>query len=463
MAKKKSNKLLYILLAVFVVVLIVAIVGKKQGWFGGGNAVEVELAEVGYHDIVEQVSASGTVQPEVEVTISPEVPGEIIELHVEEGDSVKPGKLLLKIRPDNFQSALSRMRATFNQQKANVSGARSRLAQAEAQFERAQADFKRNEGLYKENVISEAEYQQALANYRVAEQELEAARQSVEASRYQLQSAAASVQEAEENLELTSIYAPVAGIISKLSVERGERVVGTSQMAGTELLRIADLSKMEVRVDVNENDIIRVHQGDTAIIDVDAYGYMDRKFKGVVTAIANTANQKASPDAVTEFEVKVRVLNDSYQDLIGKEGIQYPFRPGMTASVDIITKKKSDALAVPLASVTTRSEKNKKASAAQNGNESEENQEQANKPKEEVKEVVFVNEGGVAVMKQVKTGISDFDYIEILEGLEPGEQVIAGPYIAISRRLEEGDKLKIEEQAVAEEEEDEAAVRVEVD
>lgn len=455
MAKKKSNKLLYILLAVFAVVLVIAIVGKKQGWFGGGNAVEVEIAEVGYNDIVEQVSASGTVQPEVEVTISPEVPGEIIELHVEEGDSVKPGELLLRIRPDNFQSALSRMRATYSQQQANLSGARSRLAQAEAQFEQAKADFERNKDLFEEKVISEADYQQALASYRVAEQEIEAARQSVEASRYQLQSAAASVKEAEENLELTSIYAPVEGIISKLSVERGERVVGTSQMAGTELLRIADLSKMEVRVDVNENDIIRVHQGDTAIIDVDAYGYMDRKFQGVVTAIANTANQKASPDAVTEFEVKVRVLNESYEDLIGEEGIQYPFRPGMTASVDIITKKKSDALSVPLASVTTRSEKNKKASAGNNGNDDDEaEQDKGRQSKEEVNEIVFVNEGGVAVMKEVKTGISDFDHIEIIEGLEAGDQVIAGPYIAISRRLEDGDKLEVEEQEGSEQEDE---------
>lgn len=446
--RKKSNRILYILLGIVAIGIIGAIAAKSAGLIGQPQETEVELAEVSRHTIVEKVNASGMIQPETEVKISPDVPGEIIELHVAEGDSVTRGQLLIKIRPDNFQQALSRTQANYNQQRANLASARSRLAQSEAQFERARNDYDRNEKLYKQNVISDAEYDQAKANFHVAKEELEAARQNVEAARYMVESAAATVREAQENLNLTSVYAPVNGTVSKLDVEKGERVVGTSQMAGTEMLRVADLNRMEVRVDVNENDIIRVGVGDTAIIDVDSYTYMNRKFKGTVTSVANTANKKASPDAVTEFEVKIRILNSSYEDLLREKIMKSAFKPGMTASVEIITNRKDNVLSVPLAAVTTRNpEQNRGAEGEQNGEENaDENQKQRSAPRnEEVKEVVFVDKDGVATMVEVETGISDYERIEIINGLEPGQKVVSGPYLVVSKRLKEGDNIKVQQ------------------
>ena len=451
MAKKKSNKLLYILIGVVVVLIVFAVVGKSAGWIGKPNALEVELAEAKRATIVEKVSASGEIQPEVEVTISPDVPGEIIQLNVQEGDSVKPGDLLLKIRPDNFQSALARVRANMNQEQANVAQTQAQLSAAQARFAQAQADYERNQRLREGKVISVADFETAEANFQTAKQELESAKQNVQAARYRVESARASVNEAEENLSLTNVYAPMGGTISKLSVEQGERVVGTSQMAGTEMMRIADLNRMEVRVDVNENDIIRVAIGDTAIIDVDAYSHLDKKFKGVVTEIANTANDKVSQDAVTEFEVRIRVLNESYQDLV-RENRKYkaPFRPGMTASVDIITNQKQNVLSVPLAAVTTRNPEKKQA-----GEEGEETGEpEASVPadgvesqtpernQDELKEVVFVKRENKAEMVIVTTGISDYENIEILSGLKPNDVVVSGPFLVVSKRLNDGDLIE---------------------
>ena len=313
MAKKKksSNKILYILGGVVVVLILFAIIGKSQGWVGQKKAIEVESAKAERATVVEKVSASGSVQPVVEVKISPEVPGEIIELTIEEGDSVTKGDNLIRIRPDNFESALQRVVANYNQQKANLEDAKARLERAKATFKRNELEFNRQKKLFDEKVISEADFQLAEANYNVAKQDMVSAEQNVMAAKYVVQSSQASVDEAKENLRLTRITAPMNGIVSKLDVEEGETVVGTSQMQGTEMLRIADLSNMEVRVDVNENDIIRINNGDTAVIDVDSYSYMDKTFKGVVTQIANTANTKASSDAVTEFEVRIKILNSS--------------------------------------------------------------------------------------------------------------------------------------------------------
>ncbi len=431
MKKKKWFKLQYILAAAVVLLIIMVVIAKSTGLLDKRNQVEVELAPTELNSITETVSASGSIQPEVEVKISPDVPGEIIELHVEEGDSVDVQDLLIKIRPDNFQSALERTRANLNQQKANLASAQARLSQAEAEFNRVEKDYKRNKDLYDEKVISDSEIETAEASYQTALQELESARQNVQASRFTVASSQASVDEAQENLSLTSVFAPMNGIVSKLSVEKGERVVGTSQMAGTEMLRIADLNRMEVRVDVNENDIIRVSVGDTAAIDVDAYSHTGREFEGIVTQIANTANDKASPDAVTEFEVRIRILNASYQDLI-EETARSPFRPGMTASVDIMTNKKNGVLTVPLAAVTTR----EKEESEDKESDSEDD------GKSEIIEVVFVNEDGVAKMTEVKTGISDFDNIEILEGVAEGSEVVAGPFLAVSKRLKDGDKIR---------------------
>lgn len=424
MAKKKSNKLLYYLLGAVGLIIVFAIIGRSAGWIGGVPEVDVETSKAGKNTIIEKVSASGEIQPEVEVNLSPDVAGEIIELNVEEGDSVAVGKLLVKIRPDNFISALDRTRANLNQQMANLAQSRANLQRAEAQFTRSELEYKRQSVLFEQKAISTADKEQAEANYITAQKDLEAAKQSVIAAEFVVKSSQATVNEASENLRLTNVYSPVSGIVSNLLVEQGERVVGTQQMAGTEMLTIADLSKMEVRVDVNENDIIRLSLGDTTIIDVDSYSSINKKFKGVVTSIANTANPKASADAVTEFKVKIRILNSSYTDLVA-QGNKYPFRPGMTASVEIITTSKENVLSVPLSAVTTRD--NKLDTLADGTTK--------------IQELIFVNENGIAKMKQVKTGISDFENIEILEGVAEGEEIISGPYFTVSKTLKDGDKV----------------------
>ncbi|NQZ77340.1 MAG: efflux RND transporter periplasmic adaptor subunit, partial [Ekhidna sp.] len=426
-----SNKILYILGGVVVFLILFAVIGKSQGWVGQKKKIEVEISKAEKNTIIEKVSASGQVQPVVEVQLSPEVSGEIIELRIEEGDSVSKGDFLLRIRPDNFQSAYDQAVAGLNQQKAALAQAKAARARAAANFKRAEQDYNRQQTLFKQKVISEADFQLADANYQIAEQDFESAKESVNAAEYILTSAQARVADARENLRLTSLTAPMSGIVSKLPVELGETVLGTSQFQGTEVMRIADLSKMEVKVDVNENDIIRISVGDEAIIDVDSYSYMDKTFKGVVTHIANTANDKISADAVTEFEVRILILNSSYRDLVAKEGNRYPFRPGMTASVDIVTETKKDILTVPLASVTTRSEKD---------DDEEDDSEKADD--EEVEEVIFVVSEGKAVKTKVETGISDFDRIEIISGVEEGTEVISGPFLAVSKRLKDGDDVE---------------------
>ncbi|MCK5211055.1 MAG: efflux RND transporter periplasmic adaptor subunit [Cyclobacteriaceae bacterium] len=439
--KRKSNKVLYILIGLVVVLVIFAIIGKSAGWIGKAKEIEVEIAEAVFDRIVETVSASGMVQPVYEVKISPDVPGEIIELNIEEGDSVARNKILLKIRPDIYQSSLERAKANLNQQKANRYDAGARVARAEAQLIRAESEYKRNKDLKDENVISDADFEISEANYKVAKSDLRSAQETEKASKFVVASAQASVKEAEENLRFTTIRAPISGIVSKLDVELGERVVGTAQMAGTEMLRIADLTKMEARVDVNENDIIRVSVGDTAEIDVDSYSHTGKKFKGIVTNIANTANDKTSPDAVTEFEVRIRILNSSYKDLVEKQGSVSPFRPGMTASVDVTTEVKDNILTIPLASVTTRNPNEEK----QEGDEdSDENEEEADtgtddRKKDESVEVVFLFVDGKAKMVEVETGISDFENIEIIKGVTKGDKIIKGPFIAVSKRLKNED------------------------
>lgn len=445
--KKKSNKWLYWLIGSFVVLIIFLMVGKSAGWIGDSNELEVELAKVKKTSITEKVSASGMVQPVVEVKLSPEVSGELIELNVEEGDSVRADEVLAKVRPDNFIASREQAKAALNQQRANLAASEAALERAKATMIRARQEFERQEKLKEQNVISDAEWEQAQQNFAIAQNDLKSAEKSVEAGRYIVLSSQASLDQAQENLRRTAVTAPMAGIVSKLNVEQGETVLGTQQFQGTEIMRIADLNKMEVRVDVNENDIIRVSLGDTAIIDVDAYSHLDKDFKGVVTAIANTANDKASADAVTEFEVRIRILNSSYQDLV-KKGSKYPFRPGMTASVDIITNRKPNVLAVPLSAVTTR-DPDKKRSGGEEGKKESEDEDTSEKSKTagktEVKEVVFVNEQGVARMREVKTGISDYENIEIIEGVKEGEEVVSGPFLAVSKRLEHEDKIKPKE------------------
>ena len=418
-----KNKALIIIGSLIVMGIVVILIGRQFGWIGGVKPIEVQTISIKKGKITELVTASGEIQPEVEVRVSPEVPGEIIELNIMEGDFVDEGKLLVRIRPDNFINALERAKANYNQVRANLSSSKSNLSRSEAQFLRSQLEFKRQKSLFDQNVISDSEYEIAETNFKVSEQDLESSKQSVKASEYVVKSAKATVDESEETLRKTRIIAPMTGTVSLLSVELGERVVGTSQMAGTELLRIADLSIMEVRVDVNENDIVRVEIGDTANIDVDAYNIYNMVFKGVVTEMASTANPKPSPDAVTEFKVKIRVINESFNYLVENEGIKNPFKPGMTASVEIITQEKSDIQVVPISSVTTKTEKDSLGI-------------------ETIKQVVFIKEGDKAKMIEVETGISDFENIEIISGLKDGVDVIKGPYIAISQKLKDGTIIK---------------------
>lgn len=442
--KKKSNKLLYWGIGALVGLIIFLMIGKSAGWIVKSKEMEVEFTKSKKVSITEKVSASGTVQPVIEVKLAPEVSGEIIDLKVQDGDSVKLGDVLVKIRPDVWVSQLERSEASLSQQKANLESSRASLARAEATFTRAEQDYKRQEKLWKEKVISESDWQLAQQNYKVAQNDLKSAQQTLEAAGFIVSSTIASVKESRENVRRTTVYAPMKGIVSKLNVKKGERVVGTAQMAGTEMLRIADLNKMEVRVNVNENDIVRVHLRDSVMIDVDAYSSTGKQFKGLVTNIANTAKDKTSADAITEFEVRILILRSSYEDLIAK-GNKFPFRPGMTASVDIITQRKENVLSVPLAAVTTRSDDKNKKEEEKNNDDDKREVVDTSKPKAEKKVdkvVVFVNDKGSAKMKEVKTGISDYDNIEILSGIAEGEEVVTGPFLVVSKRLKDGEKIK---------------------
>ncbi|MFN3487933.1 MAG: efflux RND transporter periplasmic adaptor subunit [Emticicia sp.] len=447
---KKSNRLWWILGGVVALLVIFLLVAKAQGWIGKEKPTEVEFVKVGKSDITETVSASGKIQPEVEVKITPDVPGEIIALYVKEGDSVKKGQLLLKIQPENYISISQRAEAVVNQTKANAEQAKSTIAQSEARLARTQAEYNRQKRLFDDKVVSASDLEIAETNLKVARQDLEAAKSSVEASKFNVKSAEAGLKDASENLRKTSIYAPMSGIVSKLAVELGERVVGTSQMAGTEILRIANLNNMEVRINVNENDIVRVSLGDTAIIDVDSYAMTNKKFRGIVTEIANTANGSgtsalaASTDAVTEFEVRIRILPESYRELVDRKARKvYPFKPGMTATVDIVTEKKIGVMSVPIAAVTTRGADDAASTDAKKDNDAPAETTQEPKPtkKDKPKEVVFIHDKDKVKVREVKTGITDTaaGTIEVISGLKEGEEIVSGPFIAVSKKLKDGE------------------------
>jgi len=426
----KSRKRLFIILGISAIVLLVILgVGKKQGWFGNEGYLKVAVEKGINRDIVEVITANGKIQPETEVIISPDVSGEIVDLVVKEGDQVRNGQYLLKIKPEAYQMARNRAEASLN-------NARARQKQAEAQLEMANLDYQRNKQLYEEEAISTSEYEQSQTSYNTALAEKEAAEFSV-------MSAQASLDEADESLTKTSIYAPMSGTISSLSVELGERVVGTSMMSGTEMLRIADLTRMEVEVEVNENDIVRVSNHDTALIEVDAYP--DTKFTGVVSEIPVSANTTGvTTDQVTNFMVKILLLAESYKDKISETN-PYPLRPGMSATADIQTNRKSGIYSIPIQAVTTRMDTTGRATVTEDtqiGQVSSDgtvstvsvpDEEQATSDEPMI--VVFVVSDGKAWMKTVKTGIQDNNYIEITEGLDPDAEVIVAPYSAISRQL----------------------------
>lgn len=435
-----KRKTILILSAVTLVMLIVLAVMKNKGVIGSDQSTKVSTEVVTKRTIVETVSANGKIQPAREVKITPYISGEVVELKVREGDQVKQGDLLAKIDPEIYLSNYERMEAGLQSQRASLANARARLAQTNAQFTNSKLSFERNEKLWKEQVISDADYEAAKANFEVTTAEVQAAEESVKASEFQVASAEASLREARENLTKTAIYAPSDGTISRLIIEKGERVAGASQFsAGTELMRIANLDLMEAVVQVNENDIVRVHLGDTTLIEVDAY--LNRKFKGLVTEIATSAETAGlTADQVTSFEVKIRLLKDSYQDLLDPEKPWFsPFRPGMSTTVDIQTRTESNVLTLPIQAVTTRSDTTGKEVAARiDRDKNKEENEKEETVNTEITEYVFLYDNGTAKMVQVKSGIQDNTYIQILTGLEENDEVIIGPYRAVSRTLKNG-------------------------
>jgi HlyD family secretion protein len=441
------NKLLVRIGIPLVIIIVLLVVAKKSGWIGSDNVTKVSVDSVSLNTITEIVSANGKVQPEKEVKISSDVSGEIVELFVKEGDFVTKGTLLCRVNPEIYKSNYERMQANVSSAQSQVASAQSNVLQSEAEMKRNELTYKRNKELFDQGVISQADFDNIKAAYDISKAAYEASKQNVAGSAYGVKSAQASLKESQENLNKTNIYAPVDATVSKLSKLKGERVVGTNMMDGTEIMRLANLNEMEVIVDVSENDIVRVHLNDTARIEIDAYA--NRKFNGIVTEIANTANNSSalSTDQVTNFTVKVRILRDSYMDLIPKDNPNLsPFRPGMSATIDIETKKVVNVLCVPIQAVTTRDTTAKKESK-DSGKDIEKTNTTASDntgaEKDNMKEVVFIVKDGKAKMVVVTTGIQDNNYIEIVTGLKDKEQIITGPYNTVAKELKNEDKVKI--------------------
>ena len=436
-SKSKKRNILLIAGAVIIIALIVVATTKKKG----SGSIKVSAEFPVERTIIESVSANGKIQPEKDIKISPYISGEVVELYVKEGEEVKKGDLLAKIDPEIYITNYEQIEASLQMQKANLANSKARLAQAKAQFVKAEEDYKRNKQLFEQNVISQSDFDGATSSFEVAKAEVMAAEENVKAAEFSVSSNEASLREAKENLNRTAIYAPNDGTVSRLSVEIGERVTGASQFSsGTEIMRIADLTRMIVLVEVNENDIVRVSLNDTCIIEVDAY--LEQEFKGVVTEMATSANVTGvSADQVTNFEVKILILEESYHALLeGNPLINSPFRPGMSATVDIQTETAMGILTVPIQAVTTRADTTNKP---QEDGPEEAGSEQAQAEKEDLAEVIFVHEDGKAVMKKVKTGIQDNTFIQITEGLDLEDEVITGPYRAVSKRLKDGDEITI--------------------
>ncbi|HEY6160783.1 MAG TPA: efflux RND transporter periplasmic adaptor subunit [Bacteroidia bacterium] len=431
-------KKVFLYIGIGVALLLIVIMAKKCGNKG---TVEVQTELAKKRNIIETVSANGKIQPEVQVKISSDVSGQVVELNVKEGAMVKKGDVVAKINPEIYQAAMDQMTASLNTAKANLENSKARLLQTKSNFVNIEANYNRQKKLYDQGAISQSEFDNAKAQYESGKADVAAAEQSVSASEFNVKNAEAALKQASENLNKTTIVAPVNGKVIKLEVEKGERVVGTSQMTGTEMMIIASSDEMEVNVEVNENDIIHVHMNDTADIEVDAY--LGRKFKGIVTEIANSANTTGvTADQVTNFVVKIRILQDSYKDL------DNPFRTGMSATVDIQTKRVSDVVSVPIQAVTTRSDsakydENGKRKEEQNADENNVVNDNDKKKKEEkpkIEECVFIYDPAdkKAHLRVVKTGIQDNNFIEIVSGLKDGEEVISGPYTAVAKLVRDG-------------------------
>ncbi|AIG30861.1 efflux RND transporter periplasmic adaptor subunit [Flavobacterium psychrophilum] len=425
-----TKKTKYIVLGIAVTAIIGAIYLKKSGAIGDSNkGKEVEIATITQRTVTETVSGTGKIQPEIEVKISSEVSGEIIALPVKEGQTVKKGDLLVQVNPKLYTQGL-------NKSQAGLSNTKAGLSQTDAQFKEAKASYERSKKLYDKGIISRAEWDKSVATY-------ESAQAAKQAAYYNVQSASATVNESKENLGKTAIYAPVDGTISKLGVELGERVLGTQQMAGTEMMRVADLNNMEVEVDVNENDIVKISIGDLAKVEVDAY--LKKEFRGIVTSISNSASTALTADQVTNFKVKVRIIKDSYQDLMsGKPASFSPFRPGMTATVDIITTRKENVIAVPISAVVMRTDTSASRKVLMVKDDNSDNSEQEPEVKNEKRyECVFVKMGDKVKLRIVTTGIQDDSYIEVLSGLKKGETIITGPYTTVTKELNPDDAVYV--------------------
>lgn len=437
-ATKKLLKLLGILLFAMVVLAVVA---KTAGWLDSSSGeIEVETETAKLRTITQMVSASGRIQPEAEVIIRPDVSGEIIELNVKEGDFVREGDLLLRIKPDLYEARIDELNATLLTQQ-------SRMEQARANMLQAEAEFKKNEQLYDRSLISELEFLQVKNNY-------EAQKANLKAAEFQIESARAQLRRAEEELQQTVIRAPKDGTISRLAVEQGERVLGQAQTAGTEMMRIARMEQMEVVVDVNENDIVNVALRDTSIIEVDAYP--NRTFEGVVTEIANSADVtgSGSADQVTNYKVKIRVttphnLDQSSERMLAQSDsdIEIPedspnFKPGMSGTVDIKTQTVYDVVSIPIQAVTVRDFADDESSDSEN-EENETSDDENRSEEEDFRRVVFLNNNGIAKRVEVETGISDNTHIQIMSGVDAGDEVITGSYRILSRELKDGDPITV--------------------
>lgn len=436
-------KLKHILIVMGLLIALL-IAAKFAGLIGGDKAEKVTVEKAENRRIIETVTASGKVQPETEVKLSSEVSGEVVELLVKEGDVVKKGQLLFKVRPDVLKSGFDRASASYSSQKASIASAEQQLQQSQGIFENEEGIYKRNVQLFKNKVISVAEFDAAKAAYGTSKTNLEAAKQTVIAAKFNLAQMGATVQEASANLAKATIFAPVDGVISKLSVELGDRILGTAQFAGTEIMRISNLKSMEVNVDVNENDINRVNVGDSALIEVDAFA--DKKFKGIVTEIASsskdvgtTTTAAASTDQVTNFVVKVRIAADSYSSIKGgAKDLPSPFRPGLSATVDIESSS-VNSLSVPIQSVFTKNaNKDDKAAAAS----ADAGKQKTKLNDKTIKQYVYTYKNGIVKQVEVVTGIQNDEYIEIKKGLSAGAEVVSGPYSAIQNKLKDGMKVE---------------------
>ena len=426
-----------------VLLLVVLVVMSKTGMFGKKEGTKVTAEKAAKRTIIEVVNASGKVYPEVEVKVSPDISGEITELTVQEGDTVKKGQLLARIYADIY--SIQRDQASFgvDQSKAQVANSKAGLDALQAQLDQAQKNYDMQKKLFDDKVISKSEFNVAEANFKTAKANYNAGVQNIKGISASVQSAEASLNRANKDLGKTTIIAPMDGVVSLLNVKKGERVAGNSFNVGTEILRIANMEKIEVRVDVGENDIPKVKLGDSALVSIDAYS--DRKFKGLVTQIASSNNGASSQSAlaattndVTQYKVYVRLLPESYKDLLGK-GI-FPFRPGMSATADIQTKTQSNVLSVPINAVTTRD----KNDVVVNKDDKEASDINAPAPSlDDLDVVVFVLGADGKVKKvSVKTGIQDINYIEITEGLKEGDEVVTGPYDIVSKTLKDSIEVK---------------------